>query len=95
MLTRAARFRARIVVCVVLLGGATTLGLACGASSHARTQAAHLRTADSSPISAGGGFTCTLLPSHRVKCWGWNDGGQLGDSTTTNRTTPVSVVGLP
>ena len=94
MFTRAARFRARIVVCVVLLGGAMTLGLACGTSSHARTRAAHLRTAGASPISAGGGFACALLPSHRVKCWGWNDGGQLGDGTTKISSGPVPVSGI-
>jgi len=27
-------------------------------------------------------------------CWGWNGNGQLGDNTTTNRLTPMSVSGL-
>lgn len=31
-------------------------------------------------ISAGGGgsHTCVLLPEHRIRCWGWNNHGQLG-----------------
>lgn len=45
-------------------------------------------------ISAGMGHTCAVIGSGAVKCWGRNDYGQLGDGTTTYRTTPGSVVGL-
>jgi len=44
-------------------------------------------------VSAGGS-TCALLKSKQVKCWGWNGYGELGDGTTTERTTPVFVAGL-
>jgi alpha-tubulin suppressor-like RCC1 family protein len=46
-------------------------------------------------VAAGGEFTCAILDDGRVRCWGANDRGQLGDGSTLFRPVPVDVVGLP
>ena len=42
-------------------------------------------------ISAGSYHTCTLLDDGSIRCWGSNAFGQLGDGTTIERTTPITV----
>ena len=45
-------------------------------------------------VSAGGGHTVALKSDGTLLALGYNQSGQLGDGTTTNRLTPVAVQGL-
>lgn len=45
-------------------------------------------------VVAGAAHVCAV-GSGRLKCWGKNDKGQLGDGTTTQQNNPVNVLNLP
>lgn len=45
-------------------------------------------------IAAGGDHACVLTERGEVKCWGWNESGQIGDGTTITRLIPMDVIGL-
>jgi len=46
-------------------------------------------------LAAGDEHNCAVSDTGGIWCWGYNDSGQLGDGTTTNRLTPVRVRGFP
>jgi len=44
-----------------------------------------------SDIDTGFQFTCAVSTSGKIYCWGFNVGGQLGDGTTIDRSTPTQI----
>ena len=69
-------------------GGAGAMGGATGAGGSTGGVCGVASDGGVKQIVAGGNHTCILTTTGGVRCWGYNMSGQLGDGTTTNRTTP-------
>lgn len=49
---------------------------------------------DVAEIAVGGVHTCVLLQNGGVKCWGFNEHGELGNGTQNNSSVSVDVIGM-
>ena len=88
--------------CAILATGALTcwghngygeLANGTGASSNVPVPVPSL-TSGVTDVSGTETFYCATTASGAAKCWGRNDWSNLGDGTTTMRTTPVDVLGI-
>ena len=62
------------------------------ASAHEIPQAVPDFNGNVTAIASGGIHNCALTKTGATLCWGYNGAGQLGDGTTTNRSTPTPLV---
>jgi len=69
------RWTASLIVSLVVFGQSSDVASAASAVS----------------IAAGGNHTCAVLDTGLVKCWGYNNRGQLGDGGASGGPTPVRV----
>ena len=80
-------FMPRCLAVLVVLGAALAAPAVPSASAAAPSQKA-------TSVSAGYVHSCAVTTKGKVLCWGYNANGQLGDGTTTSRTSPVAVANV-
>ncbi len=73
------------------VNGNLQLGNASSAQSETPTQVSGLESGVRQ-VSVNRYHGCALLETSQAMCWGYNKHGQLGDSTNTQRSTPVFVL---
>jgi alpha-tubulin suppressor-like RCC1 family protein len=75
------------------LGKAYCWGAVPGVSATQATPQTYPSAPTFSSLSVGGTHACALTPDGTAYCWGGNNAGQVGDSTTINRSVPTKVSG--
>jgi len=68
--------------------------LATFMSTPTTTSTTTVTTTPKITVSAGYNYTCALLSDSKVKCWGLNDDGQLGNNATSTSLIPAMVSGI-
>jgi Regulator of chromosome condensation (RCC1) repeat len=79
---------------VVCWGDGTADGFDCDAGAICSPSPVPISLGDAGDatvarLSVGAAHACALMTDTTVRCWGFNDEGQLGDGTDTNRVTAV------
>ena len=84
----------RVFASIVLVLGSLVFGAAPLAADAGEAANADLRT-PMAKIASGLGYSCRVLDTGHVACWGKNTSGQLGNgSASTSTTIPVLVSGI-
>jgi alpha-tubulin suppressor-like RCC1 family protein len=83
-----------LVRILCLLGGSAVVACSGAAAASPGSELRAAATPTAKAIAAGGIHTCALTSAGAVQCWGDNRSGQLGDGTSAERHSPVTVSGL-
>jgi len=68
-------------------------GSVAGVNQNQTTPFAYASAPTFTSLSVGGTHACALTADGTAYCWGGNNAGQVGDSTTTVRAAPTKVAG--